>query len=161
MKKRLLLVALAVPICGAALLGARSGSLVTAKGVDRALLEQALAAWGTRDVSQAAKFYAKDANLIFFDVAPRKYTGWTEYAAGANELFKTTKSISFKILDDVAVHNDDDAAWSVASVDVTLVGNDGSAMTFPCRWTAIWEKRGDQWLMVHDHMSVPLPPPGS
>ena len=27
------------------------------------------------------------------------------------------------------------------------------------RWTVVWEKRGKDWLIVHDHFSAPLPPP--
>jgi len=27
------------------------------------------------------------------------------------------------------------------------------------RWTTVWEKRGNNWLIVHDHFSAPLPEP--
>ena len=27
------------------------------------------------------------------------------------------------------------------------------------RWTVLWQKTGDDWLVVHEHFSVPLPSP--
>jgi hypothetical protein len=35
-------------------------------------------AWSDLDPAKAARFYAKEADLIFFDMAPMKYTGWSE-----------------------------------------------------------------------------------
>ena len=33
---------------------------------------------------------------------------------------------------------------------------DGKAMELDIRHTAIWEKRGGKWLIVHEHVSAPL-----
>jgi ketosteroid isomerase-like protein len=33
---------------------------------------------------------------------------------------------------------------------------DGKAMDLDVRHTAIWEKRGGKWLIVHEHVSAPL-----
>jgi ketosteroid isomerase-like protein len=33
----------------------------------------------------------------------------------------------------------------------------GGAMAIDCRHTAIWEKRGGKRLIVHEHLSAPLP----
>jgi ketosteroid isomerase-like protein len=30
-------------------------------------------------------------------------------------------------------------------------------MELDARHTAIWERRGGKWLVVHEHISVPLP----
>jgi ketosteroid isomerase-like protein len=39
------------------------------------------------------------------------------------------------------------------------VKKDGSKEAMDGRWTLVWEKRGDDWLVVHEHFSVPLGPP--
>ena len=53
----------------------------------RTTLERLYAAWSDLDPAKAAPFYAKDADLTFFDVAPLKYNGWAEYAAGVPKAF--------------------------------------------------------------------------
>jgi ketosteroid isomerase-like protein len=40
-----------------------------------------------------------------------------------------------------------------------MVNNDGSRLKIDARWTSVWEKRGDTWLIVHEHFSMPLPEP--
>ena len=44
------------------------------------LIKQYYTAWSTLDPDRAAPLYAKDADLVFFDIAPLKYSGgWQEY----------------------------------------------------------------------------------
>jgi len=70
----------------------------------KAQLERVIAAWASRDVDKAAVFYAKDPRLVFYDIAPRKYTGWAEYDKGARDMFKSVKSLTMKMNDDAVVH---------------------------------------------------------
>jgi ketosteroid isomerase-like protein len=126
---------------------------------DRARLEQVINAWASMDISKPAAFYAKDPGLVFYDVAPRKYVGWDAYAKGSAELFKTVKSLTFTLNDDAQVHTAGTFAWSTATVDGNMVMNDGSSMKIDARWSSVWEKRGTQWLIIHDHFSMPLPEP--
>ena len=123
-----------------------------------ARLQQVLDGWASLDPAKAGVFYAKDPGLVFYDVAPRAYKGWAEYDKGTRELFKTVKSISFK-MHDAAVHNAGNTAWASALVDTELVPKQGKAEKIDARWTSVWEKRGSDWLIVHDHFSAPLPEP--
>jgi len=123
-----------------------------------ARLQQVLDAWATLDPAKAGVFYAKDPGLAFYDVAPRAYKGWAEYEKGTRDVFKTMKSIAFKI-HDAAVHNVGNTAWAMALVDTEVVDKDGKHEKMDARWTSIWEKRGNNWLIVHDHFSAPLPEP--
>jgi ketosteroid isomerase-like protein len=34
---------------------------------------------------------------------------------------------------------------------------DGKSIDLQVRYTGIWERRGKTWLLVHEHLSVPLP----
>src|SRR5437667_10169983 len=57
-------------------------SLAQKKGADdfNDLIKRYYAAWSTLNPDNASFLYAKDANLVFFDIAPLKYSGgWREY----------------------------------------------------------------------------------
>ncbi|HYS52811.1 MAG TPA: nuclear transport factor 2 family protein [Thermoanaerobaculia bacterium] len=123
-----------------------------------ARLQQVLDAWAALDPAKPGAFYAKDPGLVFYDVAPRAYKGWAEYEKGTRDVFKTMKSIAFK-MHDASVHNVGNTAWASALVDTEVVDKDGKHDKIDARWTSIWEKRGNNWLIVHDHFSAPLPPP--
>jgi ketosteroid isomerase-like protein len=126
---------------------------------DAAKLQQVMTAWTTLDPAKAAVFYAKDPRLVFYDFMPRKYTGWAAYDKGVREEFKDFKSLSLKVLNDAEVHVAGNTAWATATVDADLSLKDGSRSRLDGRWTSIWEKRGNEWLIVHEHVSSPLPPP--
>src|SRR5438128_94846 len=75
-------------------------------------LHQLYAAWGSLDPAKAAPFYAKDADLMFFDIAPMKYNGWSEYAAGVPKAFAAYKSGKFTLNEDLRTHHQGNLAWA-------------------------------------------------
>jgi len=129
-------------------------------GVDpeiRTTLERLYAAWSDLDPAKAAPFYAKDADLAFFDVAPMKYTGWAEYVAGVPKAFANYRSGTFTLNNDVRVHQHSNQAWVTATWRGELIKKAGGKEQLAGRYTAVLEKRGKAWLLLHEHMSVPLP----
>jgi uncharacterized protein (TIGR02246 family) len=149
-----LLTALAVLVQSSA----RSGQKESAGGDAeiRATLEKLYAAWSDLDPAKAAPFYAKDADLTFFDVAPMKYNGWAEYAAGVPQAFAAYRSAKFTLNDDLRVHRQGNWAWATATWRGELTKKDGSQEHVEGRYSAVLEKRGQQWLVAHEHMSVPM-----
>lgn len=117
------------------------------------------AAWGDLDPAKAAPFYAKDADLTFFDIAPMKYNGWAEYETGVPKAFAPYKSGKFTLNDDLRVHRQGNQAWATATWHAELTKKDGSKENPEGRYTAVLEKRGAKWLVVHEHMSLPAPSP--
>ena len=63
----------------------------------RAMVAQYYTAWSTLNPDNAAKYYAKDADIVFYDVAPLKYNSWAEYRAGVIKAF-TEPMASGKLL---------------------------------------------------------------
>ena len=122
----------------------------------RATLEKLYAAWSDLDPVKAASFYAKDADLTFFDVAPMKYNAWAEYAAGVPQAFAAYRSGKFTLNDDLGMHRQGNWAWATATWRAELTKKDGNQEHLEGRYSAVLEKRGEQWLVVHEHMSVPL-----
>jgi len=139
---------------------AATGAVVLAQGKstppDAATLQQVMNAWATLDPTRAAVFYAKDQRLVFYDFLPRKYTGWAAYDNGVREGLRDAKSLSLRVVNDADVHVSGNTAWATATVDVDLALKDGTRVRLDGRWTSIWEKRGNEWLIVHEHTSAPL-----
>src|SRR6266481_6217532 len=48
----------------------------------KAMMQAEYDLWSTGDPTKVAPMFAKDADLIFFDITPLKYNGWAEYEKG-------------------------------------------------------------------------------
>ncbi len=125
----------------------------------RSTLEDLYTAWSNLDPVKAAPFYDKNPNLIFFDVAPLKYTGWPQYVTGVPQAFAPYKSGVFRLNDDIQVHCHGDLAWAAATWHGDLTKKDGGNDTMEGRYTAVLGKHGAKWLIEHEHMSLPAPEP--
>ena len=115
-------------------------------------------AWNTLDLQNPAKYYAKEPGLIFFDIAPLQYKGWNEYQAGVKKLLDGFTSFKLIPNDDLVVTRKGKVAWMTLTFRISGKQKTGPAMELDCRHTAIWEKRKGNWLIVHEHVSAPLPP---
>jgi len=121
----------------------------------RMTIERLYAAWSDLDPAKAALFYAKDPDLTFFDAAPMKYTGWSEYAAGLPKVYAAYQSGKLTLNDDLKVHRHGNLAWATSTFRAELTKKDGGKENMEGRYTAVLEKRGTDWLLIHEHISVP------
>jgi ketosteroid isomerase-like protein len=144
-----LAVALAIPV---------AGQSKTSKGDSNADLRDRIhkvfEAWTAMDPKRASEYYAKDPNLVFYDIAPTKYTGWSDYEKGVVGVLAQHEYIKLSPGDDLAIHRQGNLAWTTSTLNTDVKLKNGPRMTDPIRWTAIWEKRGSKWLMVHEHVSM-------
>ena len=58
--------------------------------------------------------------------------------------------------DDLRVHRRGNLAWATATWQGELIKKDGARERMEGRYTAVLEKRSKDWLVIHEHMSVPL-----
>ena len=123
-------------------------------------VEKTLAGWSTMDSKNVAPYYAKDPGLTFFDVAPLKYSGWAEYDKGFQEMIAAWKSVKITLGDFKATRNGN-VVWAVYTAPVEIQPKQGALMKGVTRNTDIFEKKGDDWLITHEHVSLPFeaPPP--
>jgi len=145
--------------CGAlfTFVGARAQQKATDDATFRKLIDNYCAAWSSGNPENAARFYAKDANLTFYDLAPFSYNNWKEYDAGVRkEFFDNTVSATLTAGKDLKVTRHGNIAWTTVPMRVTAKFKDGKTLDSPVRYTGIWEKRGKSWLLVHEHLSTPL-----
>lgn len=123
---------------------------------DKALMQAICDAWSTLDVANSAKFYAKDGPFPFYDIAPMKYANWQEYETGAKSLLANFQSAKLTVNDDAIIRSQGNGALGTATVHMESTDKDGKATPLDLRWTVVWEKRGANWLVVHEQISTPL-----
>ena len=122
----------------------------------KAMMQAEYDLWSTGDPSKVAPMFAKDADLIFFDITPLKYNGWAEYEKGVEVVFKDYQSLKCTVNDDAHGGRSGNQAWTAGTISVHGVKKDGSVDDFSMRTTEVWEKRGGKWLIIHEHASVPM-----
>ena len=125
----------------------------------KSMITRYYAAWSSLDPDKAAEFYAKDADIVFYDIAPLKYNGWSEYKEGVKKNFTeqvVSGSGSLVPKDDLKVTRRGNIVWTTVTFHLSGKLKAGGAMELEGRHTAIWELRGGKWLIVHEHVSTPL-----
>lgn len=125
-----------------------------APSIDRAYLQSIWNGWSTLDASHQSQFYAQGSN-VYFDEAPLKYDSWGAYEEGAAKILKTIKSAKFTINNDLKIHPAGNIVWATATVDQDATLTDGKRDVTTFRWTVIFARENNKWLIVHEHVSRP------
>ncbi len=120
------------------------------------LMEKVTAAWETLDPSKVAQYYAKDVGLAFYDVAPLKYSGWEQYENGSKKTFSTWKSVKVAISPDFNGYKNGNIAWATFTSSFEITPEKGPVMKGTTRNTELLEKRGEAWIIIHEHVSAPM-----
>jgi ketosteroid isomerase-like protein len=124
-----------------------------------ALMQKIFEAWSSTDASGVAQYYAQEPKRVFYDITPLKYDDWQEYASGYKKLMADYTSAKFTLNADARAHQRGNMVWANGTWKGDLMKKDGTKEILEGRWTAIFEKRGDNWIIIHDHFSVPISPP--
>jgi ketosteroid isomerase-like protein len=137
--------------------GARAQQHATEEAAFRKLIDSYCAAWSTANPDNAAKFYAKDDGLVFYDLAPFSYHSWKEYREGVQKaFFDNASAAKLTVGKDLKVTRRGNIAWMSVPMHLSVTAKDGKTTEAEVRYTGIWERRGSNWLIVHEHLSVPM-----
>ncbi|HTP68683.1 MAG TPA: nuclear transport factor 2 family protein [Dongiaceae bacterium] len=137
--------------------GARAQTKASDDATFRKLIDGYCSAWSSGDPNNAAKYYAKDASLTFYDLTPFSYVGWSDYDAGVRKnIFEHVETASLTAGKELKVTRHGNIAWTTVPMRITAKFKDGKSLDSPVRYTGIWEKRGKTWVLVHEHLSVPM-----
>ena len=120
------------------------------------LENQFAAAVQARDVAKIMTFYAPEGLFVFDVTPPRQYVGQAAYKKDWEDLFAgMTGPVKFKV-SDLSVTAVGPVAYghSIQSVHWTAKGGKASDMTV--RVTDVYRKMGGKWLIVQEHVSVPV-----
>jgi ketosteroid isomerase-like protein len=123
----------------------------------RALENRFVAAVNAKDVSAIMKVYVPDESLFVFDlVPPRQYVGAKAYAKDWTSLLGMVSGpLKFEIGDlSVAINGTMGFGHSIQH----LTGTDtkGQPIDLTVRVTDVYRKIKGNWLIVHEHVSVPV-----
>lgn len=127
----------------------------TAGAPDKAYLQKIWDGWSTLNPDNVAQFYASGPHT-FFDIAPLKYTSWQEYENGVRKVLADYSSGKCTVNDDAELHPAGKYVWGTATVAYELTHKDGKVDKGNMRWTMVFEKQGGKWLIVHEHVSMPV-----
>jgi ketosteroid isomerase-like protein len=153
----LLYVALAIAGALLTFVGARAQQKAAEDTAFRKLIDSYCAVWSTGTADAPAKFYAQDDGLVFYDVAPFAYHGWKEYHDGVKTaILDNAASIKLTAGKDLRVTRRGLIAWTTVPMHLAEKTKDGKTIELDLRYTGIWEKRGESWVLVHEHLSTPL-----
>jgi len=137
--------------------GAHAQQKASEEAAFRKLLDNYCAAWSSGNPDNAAKFYAKEDGLMFYDLAPFSYHNWKEYRAGVQkQFFDNATAAKLTVGEELKVSRHGNLAWMTAPMHISMTTKDGKTTEADIRYTGIWERRGANWLLVHEHLSVPM-----
>jgi uncharacterized protein (TIGR02246 family) len=145
-------------LCGGLVtfVGAFAQQKASEEATFRKLIDSYCAAWSTGNPDNPAKYYAKDGGLVFYDIAPFSYQGWKEYHEGVKkEFFDNANSVKLTAAKELRVTRRGNIAWMTVPMHLSSAGKDGKTSDLDIRYTGIWERRGSNWLIVHEHLSAP------
>ena len=101
--------------------------------------------------------YVPDESLLVFDVVPpRQYVGAKAYRKDWEELFAAFPgTVDFEI-SDLIIMTDGALAFSHSIQHAVLTDTDGMKVDITARVTDIYRKINGKWLIIHEHISVPV-----
>ena len=122
----------------------------------RALENRYVAAVNAKDVSAVMKVYVPDESLFVFDVIPpRQYVGAKAYAKDWTDFLGFFKSLKFEI-SDLSVTADGAMGFSHSIQRVTGTNTKDQPIDLTVRVTDVYRKINGNWLIVHEHVSIPV-----
>ena len=137
--------------------GAHAQQKASEEATFRKLIDSYCAAWSSGNPDNAAKFYAQDDGLVFYDLAPFSYHNWKEYRTGVQkQFFDSAASAKLTAGKELKVTRRGNIAWMTIPMHLSVTEKDGKTIEAEVRYTGIWERRGTAWLLVHEHLSVPM-----
>ena len=111
------------------------------------------------DLDKVYGYYATDDALIVYDVmeplegfvGPDGWRSLVEetFYAGSSEIVLTRN-------DDLRVRRAGDVAWTAHTFRVEAEPEGAEPQAFDARHTIVWVRRGEGWLAVHEHASLPI-----
>jgi uncharacterized protein (TIGR02246 family) len=123
----------------------------------RALENRLVAAVNAKDVSAIMKVYVPDESLFVFDVVPpRQYVGAKAYAKDWTDVLSMFNGpLKFEI-SDLSVTADGTMGFSHSIQHLTGTDTKGQPVDVTVRVTDVYRKIKGNWLIVHEHVSVPV-----
>jgi uncharacterized protein (TIGR02246 family) len=138
---------------------AQAKSTSDGKAEIEALEKSFIAAFNAKNVDAIMALYAPGNQLYVFDVTPpRAYAGWEAYKKDWEQAFAENPGpISVRMVEQhITVVGPVAYDYSIQSASFT--DKTGKKLDMVVRVTDIFRKMNGKWLIVHEHVSVPVDP---
>jgi len=112
-------------------------------------------AFAAKDVDGIMKVYAPDV-FVFDLITPRQYVGAAAYREDWKATFAGYSGPIKVEVKDVVVSSEGTVGYGHSIQRVTGVGPKGEKMDMVVRVSDVYRKAGGKWLIVQEHVSVPL-----
>lgn len=127
---------------------------------DRAQIEtlekQFSAAVQAKDVAKIMALYAPEGLFVFDVTPPRQYVGWAAYKKDWQDLFAGMAGpVKFSV-SDLAVTTVGPVAYGHSIQTAHWTEKSGKPSDVVVRVTDVYRKIGGKWLIVQEHVSVPV-----
>lgn len=127
------------------------------KGKIEALYQAYLKAFNAKDVNAIMANYAPGDALFVFDVIPpRQYPGWDAYKKDWEDLFAAMTGPIEMQMSDLSITVVGSIAYTHNIQSGYFTGKDGSKLNLAVRVTDVLRKMNGKWLIVQEHISVPV-----
>jgi uncharacterized protein (TIGR02246 family) len=126
----------------------------------RALEDRLMAAFKAKDLDGVMANYAGDDSLFVFDVIPpRQYVGAKAYRKDFEDFFALVSGdIIASEISDLSIIASGKIAFSHSVQHIAWTGKDGKKWDVTIRVTDGYRKIDGKWLIVQEHVSVPVNP---
>jgi len=123
----------------------------------RALESRFAAAFNAKDLDAIMKVYVPDESLLVFDVVPpRQYAGAKAYRKDWQDLLAMFPGpLNFEI-SDLHVFAAGRLGYGYSIQHLSGAGANGQPVDLTVRVTDVYRKIKGRWLVVHEHVSVPV-----
>jgi ketosteroid isomerase-like protein len=123
----------------------------------RALESRFAAAFNAKDLDAIMKVYVPGNDLFVFDLGvPRQHVGWEDYKKDWQDYLALFKGPIKFTISDLSVMSDGKIGYGHSIQQVSGTGTDGTPMNMVARVTDVYRKIDGKWLIVQEHVSVPI-----
>ena len=123
----------------------------------RMLEDKFAAAFNAKDANAIMALYSSGDDLVVFDLAPpRQYTGWAAYKKDWDDTFAAYPGPVVFQISDLAVTVGGNVGYGHSIQTVTMTDKKGKKSTMTVRVTDGYKKVNGQWLIAHEHVSIPV-----
>ena len=123
----------------------------------KALEDRFIAAFKAKDIDAIMRVYVPDQTLFVFDVVPpRQYVGAAAYRKDWQEFLDNFDGPITVELSELAIATDRSLAYGHSIQRVVGTDKQGKKIDLTVRVTDVYKKIKGNWLVVHEHVSVPV-----
>jgi uncharacterized protein (TIGR02246 family) len=109
-----------------------------------------------KDAKKVMSYYARQGLFVFDVTPPRQHVGWADYKKDWDDLFAAYPGAISNEISDLSITVSGDVAYGHSIQDGHFTAADGSKTEVVVRVTDIYRKIAGKWLIVQEHVSVPV-----